>query len=263
MRLLVSVRDAAEAVAAVAGGCDLVDAKDPSRGPLGAVPASVLRRIRAATPPALPVSAALGDIPDRGERLVASACAAVAAGAAFVKVGVPAVDRFACAVLRAVAAAVRPGARLVVVGYADAKNSGGGSCLDLPDLAAAVGARAVMLDTRRKQDGRTLLDHLQERALARWIEAAHAAGLWAGLAGSLGLAEVGRVRALGPDVIGVRGAVCRGGRNGRVDAGRVAALRRAVDGHGAEVAAPPAAGARRTGSRPRVGDGLGAGDVTV
>ena len=32
MRLLVSVRSAAEAAAAVAGGADIVDAKEPDRG---------------------------------------------------------------------------------------------------------------------------------------------------------------------------------------------------------------------------------------
>ena len=37
MRLLVSVRSAAEVAAALAGGADIIDAKEPSRGGLGAV----------------------------------------------------------------------------------------------------------------------------------------------------------------------------------------------------------------------------------
>ena len=47
MRLLVSVSSAAEASAALAGGADVIDAKDPLAGALGAVSADVLREIHA------------------------------------------------------------------------------------------------------------------------------------------------------------------------------------------------------------------------
>ena len=46
MRLLVSVADAAEARAALAGGADIIDAKEPRHGALGAVAPDVLRAIR-------------------------------------------------------------------------------------------------------------------------------------------------------------------------------------------------------------------------
>jgi len=42
MRLLVSVRDASEARAALAGGAGIIDAKEPLNGPLGAVSSDVL-----------------------------------------------------------------------------------------------------------------------------------------------------------------------------------------------------------------------------
>ncbi|MFL5577756.1 MAG: (5-formylfuran-3-yl)methyl phosphate synthase, partial [Gemmatimonadaceae bacterium] len=64
MHLLVSVSSAAEAAAALAGGADLVDAKDPSAGALGAVSDGALRGIVAAVSGARPVSAALGDARD-------------------------------------------------------------------------------------------------------------------------------------------------------------------------------------------------------
>ena len=50
MQLLVSVADAADAVAAIEGGADIIDAKDPSRGPLGPVSAAALDAILAAAP---------------------------------------------------------------------------------------------------------------------------------------------------------------------------------------------------------------------
>ena len=55
MRLLVSVRSPTEAARAVEGGADIVDAKEPARGSLGAVEGEVLRTIAGALP-ALPHS---------------------------------------------------------------------------------------------------------------------------------------------------------------------------------------------------------------
>jgi uncharacterized protein (UPF0264 family) len=54
--------------------------------------------------------------------------------------------------------------------------------------------------------------------------AARAAGLLFAVAGSLDRETVPLVVGIA-DVIGVRGAACRGGRTGRVDAGRVRQLR--------------------------------------
>ena len=45
MRLLVSVRSAAEAVAALDGAAHIIAAKEPARGPLGAVEPAVLAAI--------------------------------------------------------------------------------------------------------------------------------------------------------------------------------------------------------------------------
>ncbi|MBK5187486.1 MAG: hypothetical protein JJD97_04525, partial [Gemmatimonadaceae bacterium] len=61
MRLLVSVRNAEEARTALAGGAEIIDAKEPSLGALGAVELGVLREIVQAVGRMRPVSAALGD----------------------------------------------------------------------------------------------------------------------------------------------------------------------------------------------------------
>jgi uncharacterized protein (UPF0264 family) len=65
-------------------------------------------------------------------------------------------------------------------------------------------------------------------ALAALVGRARTAGLLTALAGRLTIADVGFAARTGADVIGVRGAACDGGREGRVSAERVAALRRAV-----------------------------------
>src|SRR5439155_1217666 len=63
---------------------DVIDAKDPARGALGAVSAERLAAIRRTVGAVRPVSAALGDARDEG---TVAAAAAAAAGAAFVKLG--------------------------------------------------------------------------------------------------------------------------------------------------------------------------------
>src|SRR2546428_3064743 len=117
MRLLVSVRGPVEARAAVAGGADVVDAKDPARGALGAVRAERLAAIRRAVGAARPVSAALGDA--RDDATVAAAAAA-ARGVAFVKLGFGGVTSASQA--QRLARAARRGAAttaVVLVAYAD------------------------------------------------------------------------------------------------------------------------------------------------
>src|SRR6059036_1286099 len=92
MHLLVSVAGPTEAGAALRGGADVIDAKDPRRGALGPVSrhrlAAIGAVVGAACPPGppRPLSAALGDAAD--ERAITRAAgAAVLAGVAFVKVG--------------------------------------------------------------------------------------------------------------------------------------------------------------------------------
>src|SRR5947209_3237758 len=62
--LLVSVRSAGEARAALAGGATVIDVKEPDRGPLGRADVAVWRDVREAVPPEVPVSVALGELRD-------------------------------------------------------------------------------------------------------------------------------------------------------------------------------------------------------
>jgi uncharacterized protein (UPF0264 family) len=219
MRLLVSVRDARDARAAVRGGAEIVDAKDPRRGALGPVTPRTLARIRAAVPPGIPVSAALGD---------AAAERVVPRGVAYVKVGLPDVrdaEHARALAHRAAQGAAEAGAELVLVAYADASRAGSLPPLAVLDIAAAAGARGVLLDTAFKDRG-SLFDILDVARVAQWLAAARATGggLFTALAGSLGEPGLRTALALGADIVGVRGAACDGGRTGRVSVARVAAL---------------------------------------
>lgn len=223
MQLLVSVAGPREARAALAGGADIIDAKDPRTGALGAVRPQVLRAVRSAVGASRPVSAALGDA-GPGALVERRARTAGSIGATFVKVGFLGVDTGALARRRA--AAARRGAgeltRVVLVAYADWRRADSLDPAALVAVAADAGAAGVLLDTAVKTAG--LFELLDRRTVGDWIAAAHAACLSAGLAGSLQGTDFAVARALGADLVGVRGAACIGGRTGRVSATQVAVL---------------------------------------
>src|SRR5437016_14573899 len=86
MQLLISVAGPAEARAALRGGADVIDAKDPWRGALGPVSVQRLAAIRAAVAGARPLSAAVGDATSE-DAVAGSVAAALSVGVAFVKLG--------------------------------------------------------------------------------------------------------------------------------------------------------------------------------
>jgi uncharacterized protein (UPF0264 family) len=95
----------------------------------------------------------------------------------------------------------------------------------LPAAAAAAGADGCMIDTAEKR-GSTLFSELSADELAEFVARCRAAGLLCALAGSLREEHVPQLAELGPDIIGFRGAVCRGDRvGGRVDADSVRRLK--------------------------------------
>src|SRR2546426_6720769 len=211
MQLLVSVADASEAHAALLGGADVIDAKDPRQGALGAVRQVVLGTICTAVGAGRPVSAALGDEgpPTLIER---RARAAARRGAAFVKVGFRAAPTVSQARRRAEAARrgagerEGEGTRVVLVAYADWARAHSLAPEPLVALAADTDAAGVLLDTAFKPAG--LFALLDTRTVGAWIAAAHDAGLFACLAGSLGGPDFAAPPALGADPAAPRAAAC-------------------------------------------------------
>jgi uncharacterized protein (UPF0264 family) len=225
MRLLVSVASSADASAALAGGADIIDAKDPQAGALGAVDVEVLRAIHAVVAGRRPVTAALGDAADEAA-IERAAHAFTAAGAHLVKVGFGGeprerIARLVSAAVRGAKTGGRGHAGVVAVAYADADRAA--SLDDLLDWGER-GAEGVLLDTADKS-GPGLRGLVTPHALAAWVAKAHEAGLVVALAGQLTADDLAFVRDAGADIAGVRGAACHGGRTGRVGADRVRLLR--------------------------------------
>jgi len=217
-RFLASVADADEAAIALAHGADVIDAKNPAAGALGALPPEAVQAIVAAIDARRPVSAVTGDLPMQPDLVVAAATALASTGVDFVKIGLFAQDgREAC--IRALAPLARS-VKLVGVLFADQ-----GFDLKLLPLLAASGFAGAMIDTAQK-GGQRLLDHLGPAQLVGFVEACRELGLLSGLAGSLEAPDIPRLVPLAPDFLGFRSALCgANGRSGPIEAAAIAALR--------------------------------------
>ena len=222
MRLLVSVRNASEATAALAGGADIIDAKEPINGPLGAVSSDTLHEITATIGNAAPVSAALGEI--RESNVLNRAVAARQAGVTFVKVGFAGMrrrQRLEEDVLTLARAAQPPA--LVLVAYADFAVADAPPPAEILTIAAHIKPAGILLDTYDK-DGAGLTSLMPACTLATFVSRAKALGRFVALAGKLTLEDIETILDTGTDVIGLRGAACDGGRGGVVTSARVRAL---------------------------------------
>lgn len=232
VRLLVSVVNADEVEAALAGGADIVDVKNPAEGSLGAPVPALLRAVRSRVASPAEVSVALGDAPHLPGTMALAAAGAAACGADYLKIGLfgsarPEQALELLAAVRRAAADVKPGTRLMAAAYADASRVGALAPGELPCIAQRAGFHGVMLDTAVK-DGASTFAAMGEDGVADFLAAARKLGLVTALAGALGPADLERAQRLGADIVGVRGSACEGGRNGIVSAARVRALRTAL-----------------------------------
>ncbi len=237
-RLLASVTTEVEARVAAGAGAHIIDAKNPSLGALGALPHDVVRSIRAAVPRNVPVSATVGDLPaDR--RIVCAAAEAMArTGVNYVKVGFFGSGDHATVIEELGALRADPGrwepdsAELIGVLLADEAPD-----LDLIEAMAHAGFAGVLIDTANKT-GKCLVDHMAISDLGKFVARAKRASLMVGLAGSLRVSHISPLLALGPDILGFRGALCRmGEREAALDPLAVRAVARAFTGAAEALAA--------------------------
>jgi len=219
-RLLVSVRDAAEAEAALAGGADLIDVKEPRRGPLGRADAGVIRSVVKAVGARAPVSAALGELRDAP---LVSDVNALPTEVGYLKWGLAGLQQEQWTEGLRRARAFLPDRRVVAVAYADWVPAEAPRPADVIGYACLFGFPAALIDTFSK-DGSSLTEWLPTDQIREVVGMCRSAGVQIALAGSLGPAEIERLLPLAPDWFAVRGAACEGGRGGRVTADRVRAL---------------------------------------
>ena len=227
VRLLVSVRNVAEAEAALAGGADLIDVKEPAHGPMGMARPPVIAEVVQYVNGRRPVSAALGELADD------PGTDALPAGLHYVKLALAHAPADWRERLERRLAAARPAAGIATA-YADHALVRAPTVEQVWDWAC--GARdgsvaGLLIDTAIK-DGRGLFHWQDALGLGSYLERARAAGLLVALAGSLSGDQFERAVRLGPDVVAVRGAACSGGdRQDQIDPARVRALAAVIAAH--------------------------------
>ena len=243
-QLLVSVRDAAEAAAALEGGCDLLDVKDPTRGSLGMAPVSVIADCIAASrggSSVVPVSAALGETCDCRD---SSPVPEIPMALSYAKLGTAQLGANGQWMARWRAArqrfeeAAHGNFGWIAVAYVDWQLAN-----SMPPQAVADAAIAetempasisphpcvgVLLDTFTKKEG-MLFDWMTLDELAALAAQLRSAGLALAVAGRLDRSALRRLIPIAPDIIAIRSAACRNSeRNGEISADEVRRFREAL-----------------------------------
>jgi uncharacterized protein (UPF0264 family) len=229
--LLVSVRSAAEAGAAVAGGAAVIDVKEPARGPLGCADVRVWQEVRAVVPRDLPiaVSIALGELIEWTHVPRPVPGPDVFTGIAYRKLGLAGTgprweERWA-----ELRARFGPGPAWIAVVYADWQRAQAPHPDAVREAAlAAPDCAGILIDTWDKTRPSPLA---ADDSWRHWFAAARRGRpMLIALAGGLDRDAITRLAPLAPDLFAVRGAACAGGdRDGTVERQRVAALVQAVN----------------------------------
>jgi uncharacterized protein (UPF0264 family) len=222
-QLLVSVRSAMEAEAALRGGAALIDVKEPKRGSLGRASDAVIADVVRTVARRRPVSAALGELmdtmePSGGRTPPEALLEGLTPPAQYVKWGLAGStsswQRLLHEAMRRLADH-QPNCRIVAVAYADWRRAGAPKPHEVCSFAIEHDVGAFLIDTWQK-DGLTLLDWMSLPDIEYLRERCRAAGVPVALAGSLSAAEIRILLPLCPDWIAVRGVVCQDRRRGSV-----------------------------------------------
>src|SRR5262245_14569318 len=218
--LLVSVRSRDEVEAALAGGADLIDVKEPAKGALAPAEAEVVAAVIEKVKGRVPVSAALGEW---SPNAITDAHWHLELKLNYVKWGLAGYSS-------------RPGwgedlldtrrelpvgMEMVAVAYADWERAKSVPPGELVKFAKRFRFRAFLLDTFGK-DGKTLLDFVKPPVVAELVESLRRVGVKVALGGSLRPEQVKQLKGVNPDWYAVRTSACAGGkRDGVIDPSRV------------------------------------------
>ncbi|HTU93462.1 MAG TPA: (5-formylfuran-3-yl)methyl phosphate synthase [Gemmataceae bacterium] len=220
-QLLVSVRSAMEAEAALRGGAALIDVKEPAHGSLGRASDGVIADVLRVVAGRRPVSAALGEVMESGKLPSPSI------QLDYIKWGLAgSANGWQHSLSGAMRLLVEqlPSCSAVAVAYADWQRAEAPTPEEVCSFAIEKAMTAFLIDTWNK-DGSTLLDWLPLPAIERLRESCRSAGVPMALAGSLGLTEIHTLLPLRPDWFAVRGAVCQGRQRGAtIDEGKLRQL---------------------------------------
>jgi uncharacterized protein (UPF0264 family) len=227
--LLVSVRNSAEAIEALAGGADVIDIKEPNKGPLGAAESETICDVIQTVGCRAPVTAAFGELTEIVARAVPSQPWSTPRGLALFKIGLAGCNElpdWRSTWQQAVTELSHgePAARPVAVAYADWRLARAPHPDEVLALACANKCPALLIDTWDKSSG-NLFDHWPAAHLQTFMDRVRTHHIAVVLAGSLTGSAFELAHKLQPNLVAVRTAACEGGRNSNVRADRVRTLK--------------------------------------
>ena len=232
MQLLISVTSTEEAQIALENGADFIDLKDPAQGALGALPidtiAEIVRYVKAGSNSGNKLtSATIGDLPMKPQLIAEQVVQLAKTGVDIIKIGFfddngnNFSDYELC--LSSLAPLAKSGLKLIAVLFAEYKYP-----FSLISSIKNAGFYGVMLDTAVK-NGATFLDYFTEDEFKKFSENVRAHNLIFGLAGSLAIQHVAKVKEFNPSYMGFRGGVCVDNqRKFRLDSVKISILRKAL-----------------------------------
>lgn len=228
-RLLISVRDSAEARSALLGGCDWLDAKEPQSGSLGQPNPNSLRSIATIPRGQIPLSTAGGEWQEIDRTQWLQTLSQIP-DLTFTKVGLANCRRNGRwrDELLAWSQQLPTSLKLVPVFYADEINADSPAWQDVFEFAKQLQATFLLIDTFQK-DGRTLFDYIDLEKLEEYRSNLHSAGIQLVCAGSLKREDLeSLITRVHPALVAVRGAACESGRNSMISTERVKELKKIV-----------------------------------
>jgi uncharacterized protein (UPF0264 family) len=226
--LLLSVRSSDEVAAALAGGADLIDIKEPSKGSLAPAEAEVVASIIEAVKGQVPVSAALGEW---SPNAITEAHWHLELKLDYVKWGLagyqphPGWGEDLLDTRRQLPA----GMEMVAVAYADWERAKSVPPAEIVKFAKRFRFKAFLLDTWCK-DGKTLLDFMPAAEVCELVESLKRLYITVSLGGSLRPEHVKQLKGVNPDYFAVRSSACAAGkRDGVIDPARVKKWKEALE----------------------------------
>lgn len=224
LKLMISIINKEEASVAYDAKADLIDIKNPAEGSLGGQHPLVLKEIVEMLPKDVEVSATVGDVPYLPCTIAQAAYAVASLQIDYVKIGFKGCKNTeeAKSLAEEIVKAVNcfPKVRTIVGCYADYRISGTLSPFDILNAVSKTGVSGVLIDTLTK-DGRNLFDFMTENELSEFVSKTHEQNLLVALAGSIKEEHIDVLYRLKADISGVRGAICDGGRLGKIQGDKI------------------------------------------
>ena len=222
-RLLVSVRGATEALAAIRGGAHIADVEYPASALGTPYPLNIMtvrNSLNRAGFKKIPVSTNIGEVPGVRASSCQAALGVATAGADIIKCGMAELPFEAAVYLgiqmvRSIKTFYRKKKIIPAVFVDDDMRRYFNPFSEGVALIKAIKADGILIDTFNKAIGKTLTDYCTSKELKALVTQCHRAGKEAWIAGSISKEELPDLWATGVDVICVRGAACEQTGKGR------------------------------------------------